>query len=160
MSKQIPLTQGKFAIVDDEDYEELVQYRWHYTKAGYASRYGGGGRKNHISIYMHRQIMNPPPGFEVHHKNSNRLDNRKCNLQIATHKENLSHQIKPKGNFTSRYKGVKWIKTGKRRKRWVATIKVNYKDIHLGYFGSEVDAAKAYDEKARELFGEFAKTNF
>ena len=111
-------------------------------------------------MLMHRQIMQVLPGFEIHHIDNPTTDNRKCNLVIATHRENLSHQVKPKGNWSSQYKGVTWIKSGKRKKRWVAQIKINYKHSCLGYFMTEDEAAKAYDKKAKEAFGKFAKTNF
>jgi hypothetical protein len=158
--KRIPLTQGKYAIVDDGDYKWLSQWKWYAVKSYntyYAVRaYSRSCRK---PIYMHKLILNPPDGFKSDHRNNNGLDNRRQNLRICTNSQN-SQNKRAGQSGTSQYKGVYWHKQGKRKKRWVASIMTNYKPIHLGYFQNEIEAARAYDKEAKELFGEFAYTNF
>ncbi len=148
----ISLTKGLFALVDAADYEWLSQYKWRTTggSEGYARATIAG--KN---VFMHRLIMNPPAGKVVDHINQNRWDNRRDNLRECTQAENLRNRRSLRG--TSRFKGVHW---NARIRKWVATICLNRKLIHLGYFDDEVAAAHAYDEKARELFGPFAYLNF
>jgi len=158
MSKQIPLTQGKFAIVDDADYLELMKYKWYaHNLSGvyYADR---AIRRNNkvVNVSMHRQIMGAQFGQQIDHKNGNGLDNRRCNLRFSTQQQNVQSQRPTRGG-TSKYKGVSWIK---QYQKWYACIKCNGKNRNLGYFDNEMEAAKVYDEKAKELFGEFAKTNF
>jgi len=105
---------------------------------------------------MHRAIMNPPDGTVVDHINRNSLNNRRCNLRICTQKENLRNG-RPSRRSTSRFKGVYF---DKQTRKWIAKIGYNGKTIHLGSFEDEVEAAKAYDRKAYELFGDFAYLNF
>ena len=158
---EIPLTQGKVALIDDEDYEWLMQWKWHYCEAGYAVRYAGGGRKHRKDLYMHRAILDVPDSLEIHHINHNGLDNRQDNILTCTHRQNLKSQRKPsRRKYSSQYKGVTFCKTGRRNKRWVAQIKCDYKHRFLGFFHTESEAAFAYDEAARTLFGKFALTNF
>ena len=151
----IPLTQGKFAIVDAEDYERLSEHKWcvQRKKGGrfYAVRRAGGK-----IIRMHREIMNAPPGMVCDHKNHNTLDNRKSNLRTCTQAQNIYNQL-PRDGGTSRYKGVYWPKD---KCRWEAKIGHNGRAIHIGYYDYEADAAIAYDDMAIELFGEFACLNF
>ena len=151
MSKIIPLTQGKEAIVDDEDYEWLSQWKWFISKRKYASRHFGDKL-----MYMHRMIMNTPSGMETDHINGNELDNRRENLRICTRKEN-ARNIKYNSNNTSGYKGVVW---DKRNKKWRAQISYDKINKTLGRFENILDAVLAYDTAAKELFGAFAKTNF
>lgn len=151
----IPLTQGKFAIVDDEDYEWLNQYKWYALKSRntfYAQRRTGKPRQ---TVLMHRQILGVPSSLQTDHQNSNGLDNRKRNIRACTHNENQHNQQIQKRNL--KYKGVSWFKPSK---KWRARIVHNNQQIYLGLFVNKTKAAKAYDEKARELFGEFAYTNF
>jgi hypothetical protein len=153
--RKIKLTQGKYAIVDPEDYEKLIGYPWYAAKSPrtfYARRYENGK-----TIKMHRQIMNPPPGLFVDHENHNGLDNRKANLKIATPTENARNRRPKSGKSGSIYKGVR---RNKKLNKWRAVICYNGKYIHLGYFDDEKQAAKAYDEAAKELFGRFAFLNF
>ncbi len=154
--RRIPLTQRQFALVDDEDYEELSKHKWYAAKDRngnfYARKWGTGG---HV-VYMHRHIMDIAKNALTDHKNRNTLDNQKHNLRKATKLQNARNATANK-NGSSQYKGVSWYK---RKKRWHAQICQNRKIIHIGYFVSEVEAAKAYDEKAKELHGEFAYLNF
>jgi len=156
--KLIPLTQGQFAIVDDEDYEYLSQWKWyaHKNPRGYyavrASRTPPGRKR----VHLHREILNPPDGMDCDHINGDGLDNRRCNLRVCTRAENARNQ-QPQDGYSSRFKGVTRIKqTGK----WRVRVKVDGRSTHLGYFTDEIEAARAYDRAARELHGEFARTNF
>ncbi len=155
-AKLIPLTQDKFAIVDADDYDRLNQYKWYASRNEngdyYAKRMERGTRRQ---IIMHRVITEAPPGLLVDHRNHNGLDNRRSNLRICTKGENNRNQL-PRGG-TSQYKGVSWSKS---HKKYAATIRCNKQRFHLGWFDDEVEAAKAYDKKAKELFGEFAYLNF
>ena len=152
--RRIKLSQGKFAIVDPQDYEKLIGYPWYAAKdlyTFYAQR-----KETGKTIKMHRQIMNPPPGLFVDHINHNGLDNRRANLRIATRLEN-SRNRRSLNPGISKYKGVAQSKSGN---RWFASIGCEGRRIHLGSFKSETDAAKAYDKAAKELFGQFAALNF
>ncbi len=160
--RKIPLTQGKFAIVDVEDYEQLSIYKWFAVKYGrcfYAARKGISKttRRKTRSIPMHRQILNVPDDKVVDHINHNGLDNRKANLRIVTVLQNSWNARKQNGNLSSKYKGVSLTK---RTRRWKAKISYKGKNIYLGCFDDEYSAAKAYDKKAAELFGEYAVLNF
>lgn len=158
--KLIPLSQGKFTQVDDEDFEWLNQWKWSYLKnrkTGYAVR-GIAIRGTHNKmILMHREILNTPPDMESDHEDQNGLNNQRYNIRICTQSQNSMNRKKHSGNFTSKYKGVGWHKTVK---KWRARIKVNNKMRELGYFDNEIDAAKFYDERAKEIHGEFAYLNF
>ena len=150
--KQIPLTQNKFALVDDKDYEYLSKFTWQCNK-GYARR---SWRENGIvkNQLMHREILKAPVGRQVDHVNGNRLDNRRSNLRLCTaqgNNRNVNSRIGISG-----YKGVQWYS---KIKKWSAVITVNYKHKYLGSFDDPKDAAKAYNKAAIEHFGEFAKIN-
>ncbi len=151
--KQISLTQGKFTLVDDEDYDWLMQWKWYAAKgtsAWYASRVDcrNGGR---ILIKMHRLIMTTPKGMDTDHINSNGLDNRKDNLRICSRSEH-HYNRKPR---TGQYKGI-----AVSRDKWQARITIKGKRLSLGYYDNKEDAARAYDKAARRYVGLFVKTNF
>jgi hypothetical protein len=149
----IPLTKGKVAIVDAEDYERLSKYKWHAVNTGgkfYAYRC-----RNKRSISMHRIIMGEPKGKVVDHIDGNSLNNRRSNLRICTVAENIRNRRRTGG--VSRYKGVCFVK---RLNKWQAEITFNGRQIHIGIFKDEISAGRAYDKKAKELFGEFACLNF
>ncbi len=157
MPKNIPLTKGRTAIVDDEDYERISSSNWCVTSQGYAKRYAGGGRKNPSFVYMHRELMGVQGEVQVDHINGDRLDNRKSNLRLCSSKSNSRNRrgwgLSKK---TSRYKGVCWSKTAN---AWLAMITVDRKAINLGNFADELLAAHAYDNAALSYFGDFAKLN-
>jgi len=153
-AKLIPLTRGKFAIVDAADYELVSRYKWHANKGG--RTYYAKSQEKGRTISMHRLITNAPKGIVVDHINHNGADNRRANLRFCTWAENY-HNSLPRRGGSSRYKGVHWCNTNK---KFRARITCNSTPLHLGYFDSEIDAAKAYDKKVRELFGEFANLNF
>lgn len=156
MSKRISLTQGQFAIVDDEDYQELIKYKWcaHYSKIAksfYVSRNDrSSGKKK--TIRMHHQIMNTPKGMNTDHINHNTLDNRKCNLRVCTKSQNMMNHRRLSNN-TSGVTGVCW---DKRSQRWHSQIVVNKKGMHLGYYENKEDAINARKQAENKYFGEFA----
>ena len=157
-TRLIRLTQGQFAVVDDDDFEWLNQYEWYAVKEDrsyYAARtiYEKG---RVIQRQMQMEILGGVNGVDlVDHKNHNGLHNYRSNIRFCTFQQNLMNH-KPK-KLTSNFKGVHW---SNRSKKWASSIGFNYKTIHIGYFNSEEDAARAYDTKAKELHGEFAYLNF
>jgi len=155
MVREIPLTQGKVALVDDEDYERVMQYKWSANKIGNTWYAISEEPITHKTILMHRLILSIKPYELCDHINGNGLDNRRHNLRLASRSQNAMNQIKTHG--TSIYKGVSWVK---RDKKWRVQIMFNYKNIYIGDFKDEREAAIAYDEKALELFGGYAKLNF
>ncbi len=151
--KLISLTQNKFTIVDNEDFERLNQYSWSADKKEctcYAKHNAG---KRHI--LMHREILKAKKGQDIDHINHNGLDNRKCNLRFCTPSQNHRNQ-KPSKGGTSCYKGVS---RHKKNSKWQVHIWLNGKNNYLGCYDNEIKAAKVYDKKALELFGEFACVN-
>ena len=155
----IPLTRGLYALVDGEDYEELSKHKWCAVKHGknyYAVRGKTIGNKKLKSIYMHQQILNTKKGDEIDHHNRCGLDNRKNNIRFCTRAQNNQNRT-PSKNKSSKYKGVHW---SKQHKKWRPRIYINKKQICFGLFDCEIEAAKMYDIKAKELFKEFANTNF
>lgn len=159
--KQIPLTQGLTALVDDEDYERLKGYRWFGQRSkngrtGYAMTKVGHGRKGTKRVYMHQLILGSgAPGMEIDHKNCNGLDNRRENLRWATKAQQRANQPARRDSRT----GLKGVNLFQGR-YWAAHIREGGKQRHLGYFPTAEAAARAYDNRARELFGEFAYLNF
>ena len=129
--KEIPLTQGKVALVDAEDYEELSKYKWHAIKKKnlskyYACRYQRGGPK---TVFMHRMIMTTPNGMQTDHINHNKLDNRKSNLRTVTSSQNGINRKGLQTNNKSGYTGIYW-----HQKAWCVEIKLHQKKIWLGRF--------------------------
>jgi hypothetical protein len=162
--KEIILTKGFVTLVDDTDYDWLNQWKWCVTKCNdyfYAMRNDHYSGKNHY-VLMHRLIMNTPKDKECDHVFHNTLDNRrfievggelKPNLRNCTHAQNSMNKL-PKGK--SKYLGVSYDAQGNVR----AFIKKKEYHKNLGIFKTEEDAARAYDNKAKQLFGEFANLNF
>ena len=156
--KQIELTQNKVALVDDEDFDWLNQWKWcvrvKSTNLFYAGRNNWYDGKSHI-LTMHRQIMCPTQKQEVDHINGDGLDNRRTNLRICNHSQNQKNQACPKNNKCG-YKGVHWNKSSK---KWRAVIFVDGNRIHCGVYFCIKDAAKAYNEAAIKYHGKFARLN-
>ena len=151
--RYISLGDGKSVMVDAADFEWLNKYRWRTT----------GGTKGYVhtrikrkTVYMHRLIMNPPEGKVVDHKNGNVWDNRRCNLRDCTQAQN-SMNSRARTGTSSIFKGVNW---NKKARKWGAAIVFRGKAMRLGFYTDEAEAARAYDRKARELFGVYAYLNF
>jgi hypothetical protein len=154
--RYIPLTQGRFAIVDADDYDWLNNYKWYAHLDGnkyYAYRHI---RRTKRRIAMHRQIMNAPKHLLVDHINGNSQNNRKSNLRVCTKAENVYNR-RPSRKCRSGYKGVYW---NKHHKKWHVRTTKSGRTFYLGSFNDKIEAAIAYDRKAKELFGEFAYLNF
>lgn len=159
--KIIFLNQNKIALVDDEDYEYLNQWKWSAYldhNKWYAIRTIKLENNKQKQIKMHRLIMQAKENQEIDHEDGDGLNNQKYNLRIATHQQNLFNRGKNKNN-TSGFKGVRLDKRVKLRP-WQAIIKINYKWKHLGMYETAEEAAMAYDQAAKELHGEFANLNF
>ena len=160
--RYVPLTHGLYAIVDAEDYEKVSRYKWAalFSQRGdliYAVRTDDtieNGKRRRRTILMHREIMDPPEGMVVDHINHFGLNNRRCNLRTCTQAQNIQN-CRPRTDGKSRFIGVFPF-----HDKWRATIVCKGKRYYLGLFDDEVEAAKARDRKALELFGEFARLNF
>lgn len=162
--KTIPLTKGATTIVDDKDYDLLSKMitarksmaKWHLNGEGYATaRIWDKSTKTSKLVRLHRFLMDVDSTKEIDHINGIRTDNRRCNLRICNRTLNNANRFK-RNNTTSKYKGVSWSKCAK---KW--TVQLGYKGVHYyyGLYNSEEEAAKVYDKKAKEVFGEFARTN-
>ena len=137
---------GKYALVDDEDYELVISRKWFFGSNGYVN--SGVGR-------LHRLIMKANSQQLVDHINGNKLDNRRSNLRFCNKSQNGSNSSLSKNN-KSGYKGVHFDKS---RNKWIVSIKVNYKNNHIGRYNNIKDAALAYNKAAKKYFGEFARLN-
>ena len=160
--RRIPLTQGKYAIVDPDDYEQLTSHKWYAARckntfyAGRHTKTGKDGKR--IYIKMHRVVLKPPRGLIIDHINRNGLDNRKANLRIVTYAQNcLNRPYINRPNSPSKYKGVTWHKA---QSKWVVQICYNGMHKNVGYFHDEIEAGKAYDKAAKKHHKEFAVLNF
>jgi len=156
--KKIKLTQGKYAIVDDWNYEWLNRYKWCAYLNGYswyAMRAIITRQGKHRNIHMHRQILrlSYKDSKQVDHINRDGLDNRRCNIRICSVSQNLQNR---KGWGLSQYKGVSWFSP---RRKWRARIQVNEKTLYLGYYSDEIEAAKVYNQAATKHFGKNAFVN-
>jgi hypothetical protein len=151
--KRIKLTQGKYAIVDDDVYERLQKFRWYArqqpdTGKWYAARSEKGKR-----VHMHRLIMNAPRELDVDHIKGDGLDNRMSNLRLVTTAQNRD---KYKNNTT----GYKGVSQQRGRRKFRAQIYVYGKAIYLGWYDTPREAALAYDRAVRKYHGVFGCTNF
>lgn len=156
--KTIPLSQGKVALVDDEDFCEVSRFKWYaYTNGRrvYAYRTLNKGKSGRGMQYMHTFLMGKKKGIVIDHINRNGIDNRRSNLRQCTHEQNLLNQGKL-GGCTSIYKGVSRVGESK---KWIAYINHNKKRYRLGRFDTEEDAAIAYNTASMKFFGEFAYIN-
>lgn len=158
--KELILSQGYVALVDDEDFERLNQYKWTASKCGnkvYAVRNQKVGKNKYKRILLHREIMgvsNKQRNICVDHINGDTMNYAKHNLRVCTRRENVLNQESNRGK--SKYKGVSWCK---QTNKWRAQIQYDGKHICCGRYTVEKDAAIAYNVKAKELFGDFAKLN-
>lgn len=152
-SKKIPLSQGKFALVDNDDFEKVSCFKWSYTH-GYARRIEkiDGIKK---LVYLHRFIIAPKDDYVTDHINGDKLDNRKQNLRVCLQSENLMNR-KLRGNSKSGFKGVYW---NKEKKKWHSQVSFMGQRISGKYFSKKEDAAKDYNTNALKLCPEFSKLN-
>jgi hypothetical protein len=166
--RKIKLTQGQYAIVEPADYDELNRTRWYAVKAGetfYAVRsiYIDSptleipNRKKRTTVKMHRQIMRPGAELVVDHINHDGLDNRRENLQNVTQRQNCQNRRDTKNRGRSKYIGVQRCEY---HKKWRVRIYINGKKVHIGYFDSEIEAAKAYDKAVKIYRGKLTALNF
>jgi hypothetical protein len=157
--RRIKLTRGKYAKVDQDDFERLNRYNWQAvgSKGTYYAKRTAFRNAKPFDQYMHRVVCPAPPGMVVDHINRDALDNRKLNLRPATQKQNTWNRDHGKKNATSTYKGVFW---DKRRAKWQARLHYNGRSLYLGLFADEIEAAKAYDRVAKKYRGEYAFLNF
>lgn len=147
--KEIELSNGNIALVDDEDFEKLNRHSWSPIGWGYA-RAGINGK----TVYMHRFIMDAKSGQVIDHINGNGLDNRKSNLRFADPKKQMQNTKKMNRNCSSSYKGVR--KLARCKNSW--NVRIAHQ--HIGCFNDEIVAATIYDYHARETYKEFARLNF
>lgn len=163
--KAIPLPKGYVAIVDDEDYESLSQFKWGVgaqkkNATVYAFRRKRQGGKQ-VSILMHREIAGALKDEQVDHRNHCGIDNRKVNLRRVSVAQNQQNR-RPRNNWKnklSKYKGVTFQTSRRGPKKWRAIMKVNGKNKHIGWFENECDAARAYNNAALAQYGEYAFLN-
>jgi hypothetical protein len=158
--KKIPLTQGKFALVDDEDYQRMRSIKWSAVKAR-NTYYAVSCYRIRDKIFtqrMHRLVTEVPKGMNIDHIDRNGLNNQKSNLRTCNPPKNLWNRTKSlyKGKRpTSKYKGLTWTNGA-----WVVNISANNVKHYLGRYYREASAAREYDKLAKLLHGEFACLNF
>lgn len=159
---EIPLSQGKVALIDDEDAERVLAYKWtlgaaHNRKGRtvYYARRSVWSKTKQRTVLLHRFIMNAPDGVQVDHCNLDGLDNRRANLRLATNAQNHC-------NIPSQPErlGLRGVERLRRNAGYGARIKVNGELVRIGPFKTAEDAARAYDMMAKHYHGEFATLNF
>ena len=155
--KRIKLTQGQFAIVDDDDYAYLSKFKWSAVKSikgrFYALRHGprdSNGKR--VCFIMHRIIAKTPKGVLTDHENHNTLDNRKNNLRLCNKSQNAANRSSLDSHNTSGFRGVSWLKS---KNRFRVRITAQGKDIGLGYFKTAREGAGAYQKANKRMFGTF-----
>lgn len=149
--KEIELTQGRIALVDDNDFEYLNQFTWQLQPN--RNTFYAVGYIDHKTVKMHRIIMSVPSDLQIDHIDHNGLNNQKNNLRICTRQQNSMNRIPNK----SKYKGVYFRKD---RNKWNVLISVDGILKNMGYYSSEIEAARTYDTFAKEYYGEYAYLNF
>lgn len=154
--KKIKLTQDKYALVDDLDFDDLDSFKWFAKKDKgnfYAARHSSGGTRK--LIFMHRLILLTPDELFTDHKDGNGLNNQRKNLRNCTNQQNSTNRGKNKNN-TSGFKGVSWAKTGKNKGKWRGIIAVNGKSINLGLFCTKEEAYVSYCRACQQYHGEYS----
>ena len=155
---EIPLTQGRVALVDDCD-AALADTRWYARRdrhTFYAYRKGPRAEKPRRTFLLHRVILGAARGVEVDHVNGDGLDCRRANLRLASRSQNQANRLHLVSNVSG-FRGVSFMRA---RGRWLASIRVNRRTRNLGAFESPAEAARAYDAAARSAFGPFARLDF
>lgn len=152
--KEISLTQGKIALVDDVDFDCVNKHRWAARKSRHL--YYAQSKIDGKNVSLHAFLLNPPSNVDIDHIDGNGLNNQRSNLRICSHMENMANQ-KRHSDSKSPFKGI-W--RAAHCDRWAAQLVFNGKKVYLGVYKNPADAALAYDKKAKELFGPFARLNF
>jgi hypothetical protein len=158
--RKIYLGENEYTIVEPPDYYAYGKFKWIFWGNGrnqYAVREVKIGPKRTKRVYIHREIMKPRKSKLVDHRNNDGLDNRRANLRLATHSQNMQNRGKTKIKTTSRFIGVH---LDKKSCSWKVQINYQGKVLYIGRFDNEIDAAKAYDKAARKYHKEFARLNF
>lgn len=158
-AERIKLKNGGYAFVSQEDYAELSKHQWlskmsSSGRTSYAVKYKKGD-----TVRMHNCILTPPKGMEIDHINGDGLDNRRCNLRIATRSQNMVNTVRDKSKNDSRFKCV-GVKKRLNKITYYAQISHKGKQHHFGYFDNEVEAALVADIESIKIYGEFARPNF
>jgi hypothetical protein len=157
--KKFPLQNGGYALIDNENYDYLHQWKWYRNIDGYAQRRQVINGKR-VCFLMHRIVGNIPDGLITDHINGNRLDNRKINLRVCSFAQNARNYPKQKTARTSKFKGVVLDRNPNRKKNYKVMIRINkHSRILVGYFYTEKEAAKAYNQAALKHHGTFARLN-
>lgn len=155
---EITLSNGGVALIDDSDYPAIAPFKWRLSRRSGHYLYAVtsvGPHHSLLQLSMHRVVLQAPKGVHVDHINHNGLDNRRANLRLCRHFQNLGNQGLAKHN-TSGFKGVHRTTSN----RWRAGIQIRGRSVHLGTFYNPIDAARAYDDAASYYFGDFAWLNF
>lgn len=147
----VMIGHGRFSLISYEDMDRCRKRVWKSHPGGYAQTRNGSGH-----VYLHRFVCDPPCGMEVDHINGDRLDNRRCNLRVCARKQNAANSSRRSHNLVSVFKGVR---PNRDQTRFHARGITNKREIYLGAYDTEVEAAEAYNKWAIETFGEFAKLN-
>lgn len=152
--KTINLTRGMSTVVDDDDYEYLMQWKWLYHRSGYAIRMVYNKiTKGYNTVYMHRIINNTPDGYFTDHIDGDKLNNQSLNLRTATNRQNLQNTSAHKNSST----GLKGVSFSKKRNKFYSQIRIEGRRIHLGFFDTPEQAKESYDKTAKQYHGEFSK---
>lgn len=155
--REIPLTKGHVAIVDDCDFARVSKFKWHALASETRGRvYAVRKDANNRLVYLHRDIVQAADDVLVDHRDRNGLHCWRSNLRLCTQRQNRRNRG-PQSNNHSGFKGVSFDKA---RGKWAVYIKSENRKINVGRFDDVVEAAKAYDRMAQQIFGEFAYTNF
>lgn len=157
--KEIQLTKGKVAFIDDEDFEYIMQWKWTAYKGRntYYAKRNMNNKGDNIGFQMHRSLMRVyDRSILIDHIDGNGLNNQKANLRICNYSQNGANKLKRKGSNGTKFIGITFRKD---TKKWAAQVMKDYKHISLGCYNSDIDAAIAYNKKAVELHGEFAVLN-
>lgn len=155
--KTIPLTQGLVGIVDDADFERVSAYKWHAHKADKNFYPRHMFLRSGVRVWERLHTFLMPEAVSVDHIDGNGLNNQRHNLRPATSQQNRWGFRRRTSKSSSKFRGVYW---SKKRAKWVSQLTLDYKNLYLGIFENEEDAARAYDAAARRHFGEFASPNF
>jgi hypothetical protein len=156
VTTKLPLRNNRFTLIDDSDLPLVSEHRLYFNAGNgyvYAHRKVDGKK---IDTPIHRLLLQPPTGLVCDHINGDKLDNRRANLRVTTQSNNRRNSVGKRTN-TSGFKGVVWAAFNN---KWRAQIFPNGKTVSIGYFDDPAEAARAYDARARQLYGEFARTNF